>query len=335
MRAPGFWTRPPGAVAALLAPAAAAWTLATRRRIARAAAARVGVPVICVGNVTAGGSGKTPVALDLARRLLDRGIDAALLSRGYRGQLEGPVRVDPGRHGAVEVGDEPLLLATVAPTWVARDRAAGARAAAAAGAGAIVMDDGFQNPGLAKDLSLLVIDGTGGFGNGRVIPAGPLREPLGDALSRADAAVLLGEDRHALGPMLTGRPGRSGPLAVLHARLAPPPDAEAQWRGRPVVAFAGIGRPAKFFETLEGLGARLVAHVGFPDHHRYRPDEVMQLVEAAARAEAVAVTTAKDWVRLPEKAKPMVRVLPVTVAWADEAAIEGLLAPFATPEASP
>jgi tetraacyldisaccharide 4'-kinase len=335
VKAPAFWFRPPGAAARLLAPAAAAWTAATRRRIAATRPAAAGVPVICVGNPTAGGSGKTPIAIDLAQRLLARGIDAALLSRGYRGRLAGPVRVDPAAHDAADVGDEPLLLAAAAPTWVARDRVAGARAAVAAGAQAIVMDDGFQNPSLAKDLSILVVDGATGFGNGRVMPAGPLREPLADGLASADAVVVMGDDAHGLAAALAGRSGRAGPLAVLGARLAVPEAAAARWRGRAAVAFAGIGRPAKFFETLEGVGARLVATAGFADHHRYGVDEVMHLVEIAAEADAIPVTTAKDWVRLPDKARPMVEILPVAVAWDDAAGVAALLDRIAGPREVP
>jgi len=320
VRAPAFWSSPPGAAAALLAPAAALWAWAGRRRL-RAPPSRVSARVLCVGNLVAGGAGKTPVVLSIAGALRRGGVEAHVLSRGHGGRLAGPARVDPARHGAADVGDEALLHARVAPAWIARDRAAGAVAAAAAGAELLLLDDGFQNPQPAKDLSLLVVDGAAGFGNGRVIPAGPLREPVDQGLARADAVVLMGGDRAGLAPRLArGRP-------VLAARLEPAGD--VGWlRGARVLAFAGIGRPAKFFASLASLGAEVAAAVPFADHHAYDPDEVMRLVERARSLGAVPVTTAKDLVRLPPDAAPMVRVLEVGVRWEDPAALSRLLAPL-------
>ncbi len=321
MKAPGFWQRPPGPMARLLAPAGTLVAAAARRRQRRARPAVAGVPVICVGNLVVGGAGKTPVAIALGRLLETLGQRPAFLCRGYRGRLAGPVAVDLARHDARAVGDEALLLAAHAPTWVARDRAAGARAAVAAGAGAIVMDDGFQNPGLAKDLSLLVVDGATGLGNGLVLPAGPLRERPRDGLARAHAIVLMGADATGAATTLAG--GRP----LLRARLVPEP--AAPWlHGARVLAFAGIARPEKLFDTLRRNGARLVAAVGFPDHHVYTEDEIMRLVERAAAAGAAPVTTAKDFARLPEAARPMVRVLTVAVRWDDEAAVRQLLVPL-------
>ncbi|MEQ8968530.1 MAG: tetraacyldisaccharide 4'-kinase [Azospirillaceae bacterium] len=327
MRAPRFWTARPGLAGALLAPASAVWTWRTRRRLARPPTLRPPVPVVCVGNLTAGGSGKTPVALAIGRSLAEAGIAVGYLTRGHGGRTRGPVTVDPARHDARTVGDEPLLLAAVAPTVVARDRAEGARMAIARGARALVMDDGFQNPGLAKDLSILVFDGETGFGNGRVIPAGPLREPPADGLARADAVVMLGEDRTGLGAALDGRDFGRGPLPVLRARVEPPAEEAARWRDRDVVAFAGIGRPEKLFASLEAAGARLVARVAFPDHHAYQPDELMRLLEMAAAAGAIPVTTAKDRVRLPAGVREAVAELPVAVVWEEPAALDRLLAP--------
>ncbi|WP_114394631.1 tetraacyldisaccharide 4'-kinase [Oleisolibacter albus] len=324
MRAPGFWSRPPGPAAVLLAPLAGLWTLATRRRLARPPRYTAPVPVLCVGNLVAGGAGKTPVVLDLARRLRARGIDARTLSRGHGGRLAGPLAVDPARHGAAAVGDEPLLLAARGPAWIARDRAAGAAALVAAGAGAIIMDDGFQNPDPAKSLSLLVVDGAAGFGNGRVIPAGPLREPLADGLARADGLVLLGEDRAGVAALLAAREERRR-LPLLRGRLAPDPAAAAALAGRRVLAFAGIGRPQKFFATLADLGAVLAETLAFADHHPYSRAEIEDLLRRAARDGLVAVTTEKDAVRLPADLRDAVHVLPVTVEWADAAALEGLL----------
>ncbi|HYE00391.1 MAG TPA: tetraacyldisaccharide 4'-kinase [Alphaproteobacteria bacterium] len=319
MRAPAFWGAPPGLAAALLAPLGAAYAGAGRLRRRLAAPERAGVPVLCIGNLVAGGAGKTPVALAVARALRGQGHDVHFLSRGYGGRERGPLRVDPVVHDAAAVGDEPLLLAEMAPAWVARDRAAGARAAAAAGAGMLVLDDGFQNPALAKDLSLLVVDGGYGIGNGRVMPAGPLREPMAEGLARADAVVLIGEDERGLAPALGG----AGPL--LRARLMPEPGMAAWLKDRRVVAFAGIGRPEKFFATLRGLGAVAVSETAFPDHHPYRPEEVMTLVERAAALGAAPVTTRKDLVRLPREAQAMVHALPVAVAWEEPARLDRLL----------
>ena len=318
MRAPDFWYRDESLPAELLAPLGAAYDLAGRLRRAMARPLRLDVPVICVGNLVAGGAGKTPVALDLAARLERLHGAPHVISRGYGGRASGPLRVDPEHHSAEEVGDEPLLLARAAPTWVARDRAAAGRAALESGAGCLLLDDGFQNPGLVKDLSIVVVDAEVGFGNGLLLPAGPLRERVARGLARADAVVLLGEDRRGLSPQVP-----SG-LPLLRAKLEPGPGSEAL-RGRRVLAFAGIGRPAKFFASLEALGAELVATYDFPDHHPYTAEEIEGLIEEAAAADAIAVTTKKDDVRLPAHLRARVDVLPVSLAWNDVAAVERLL----------
>ena len=301
-----------------LLPLAAAYSLAGRARWALSRTWRADIPVVCAGNLVVGGAGKTPLAMALASWFGAKGREVHFLTRGYGGRQRGPLRVDPTRHTFRDVGDEALLLAGVAPTWVARDRPAGARAAQDAGAGIIIMDDGFQNPSLHKDLSLIAIDGGYGFGNGLVLPAGPLREPLATGFARAHAAVIIGEDREGAVDKIP--PG----LPILQARLTPGPEAE-ELAGKPLVAFAGIGRPDKFFESLRALGCDLLDAVPFPDHHVYKPDEVMWLVEMAASAGAKPVTTLKDYVRLPEEAKPMVETLSVTLEWADEAALDKLL----------
>lgn len=324
MRAPEFW-RGRGALSNLMWPAGQVWRLVTRRRVERAPRYRAPVPVICVGNVTAGGTGKTPVALSIAALVAGRGLAPHFLTRGYGGRLSGPVRVDPDSHGFADVGDESLLLAARAPTWVAKDRAKGAAAAVDDGARAIVMDDGLQNPAVAKDLSLLVVDGGYGFGNRRCIPAGPMREPLAAGLSRAHAVVIVGEDTEEVAAEVEA----VRRLPVLNARFVPAPEAEAL-AGKRVVAFAGIGRPEKFFETLVLLGAELVEAMPFPDHHVFKDSEIMLACEIAAERDAIPVTTEKDFVRLPPPARAMVTPVPVTLAWEDEAAlariIDGLIA---------
>ena len=320
---PEFWARS-GLAAHLLEPLAWAHAAAAAARRALARPFRVPVPVLCVGNVVAGGAGKTPVAVSLARHLAARGARPHLLSRGYGGTMAGPLAVDPARHDAAAVGDEALLLAAAAPTWIARDRVAGARAATASGAGLIIMDDGFQNPSLVKDLSLLVVDGGYGFGYSRVLPAGPLRESVEAALARADAVVIVDADE-------TGVAARLGDKPVLHAALVPV--AAASFAGA-VVAFAGIGRPEKFFRTLAAAGAHIVARHAFPDHHRYAAGELAVLAGEAAAAGARLVTTAKDWVRLPPSWRERVAVLEVELVWQDEAALAALLEPIAAKAAA-
>lgn len=329
MKAPAFWSAPPGLLSALLAPLGALYEGAGKLRRARTRSLRLPVPVVCVGNLSAGGTGKTPVVLSLLKLLTARGMNPHALSRGYGGSATGPLRVDPARHGADAVGDEPLLLARVAPTWVARDRAAGGRAAVAAGAGCIVMDDGHQNPALHKDLSLIVVDGAAGFGNRRVIPAGPLRESVAAGLARADAVIIIGEDFIGEGAHDVARAVTAAGLPLLRARPAPDAGVAAALKGRKVLAFAGIGRPEKFFATLREIGAEVTEAVGFPDHHPFTRREIAALSARAAALNAQLVTTVKDLTRLPADLPADIRdnvaVLPVDLLWSDPAAAEGLL----------
>lgn len=319
MRAPELWAED-RLRARLLAPLG--WTYACIGRLRRqwVRPRQAPVPVICVGELTVGGSGKTPTALALAELLIAKGHRPHFLSRGYRGREAGPLRVDPARHDARTVGDEPLLLAALAPTWVARDRVAGADAAARAGAELLIMDDGLQNPALRPDLALLVVDGGYGFGNRRVLPAGPLREPIEDALARVQAVIRIGPDRVGIERSLPPH------LPRIEAELVPGP-AAPDLSGRRVVAFAGIGRPAKFFRSLCAQGALLVAAHAFPDHHAYRHHEIVTLLAAAEHRDALCVTTAKDLVRLPEGLRAKVRALPVRLAFADPEALDRLIAP--------
>lgn len=320
MRAPDFWHADSGAagrtIAALLTPLGAAWSTAGRLRRAVSHPYRSPAPVICVGNLVAGGSGKTPVVLSLAAMLAGMGVGVHVVSRGYGGRLRDPSQVDPTVHDAPAVGDEPLLIAGCAPCWIARDKAAGVRAAIAAGAETILLDDGFQNPGIVMDLSLVVVDVEYGFGNGRVMPAGPLRETASAGLARADAVILLGD---AVVPAEINRAG----LPVLSASLMPKDGTE--FAGLPVVAFAGIGRPQKFFDTLRELGASVVAAHAFPDHYRYAEGELHRLRREAERAGARLVTTAKDVVRLPTHRRAGIDVLEVEIVWRDPGAVAHLL----------
>jgi tetraacyldisaccharide 4'-kinase len=293
MREPGFWWRSEGAAAHLLAPVAAAYGFIAARRMAQPGW-RAPVPVLCVGNFTVGGSGKTPTAIAVAKLLAEAGRRPFFLSRGYGGALAGPVRVDA--QAAAAVGDEPLLLARVAPTIVARDRPAGARAAIAAGAEAIVMDDGWQNPSLAKDLVIAVLDGRRGIGNGRVFPAGPLRAPLKSQFDHADALLVIGPPGPAAAPAIDAAERRR--LPRFDGDLVADPAILDRLAGTRALAFAGIADPAKFFVTLEASGINIAARRGFPDHHRFAPDEIARLTAEADAKGLALVTTEKDLARL-------------------------------------
>jgi len=315
MRAPEFWSgEGVGArfTAAALSPLGALYGFSVHLKRLRARPYRAKARVLCVGNLTAGGSGKTPVAIAMARMLIARGKEIAFLTRGYGGSLEGPVVVEQ-RHSAAEVGDEALLLASVAPTIVARDRAAGAKVADEMSIDVVVMDDGFQNFQLQKDLSLLVVDAAFGFGNGRLIPAGPLREEPAQGLARADAVVLMGDGARAI-PF-------SGP--VLKAELMPVAP-EALHR-QPVFAFAGIGRPGKFFAMLNATGARVLGSQSFPDHHRFSTPDLSLLKTTAEKLGAKLVTTEKDYVRLDPPERTGIVPVPVFAAFKSDEALKPLL----------
>jgi tetraacyldisaccharide 4'-kinase len=313
MQAPRFWHRD-NAIARVLSPLGSVYGWIVEHRMDNAELYRPAVPLICVGNILAGGAGKTPLVMALAKRLLAAGRQPHLLTRGYGGTEVGPRAVDLDRHGVDRVGDEALLLAQVAPTWVAQWRPDGAMAAAEMGADVIVMDDGFQNGSIAKDLSLVVVDGTYGFGNGHVIPAGPCREPPARGIARADAVVIIGEDKCGI-TELVERAGE-GEVAVLKAYLKPGPEGEALM-GQKVVAFAGIGLPGKFFDSLKQCGARLVTTNAFPDHYPYQRSEIEDLLGEAESNEAVLITTTKDRVRLPPDLRDKVAVLTVALEFTE------------------
>ena len=326
MRDPSFWWRPAGPAATALAPfamcygAVARWRLGTTGR-------SVAIPVICIGNPTVGGSGKTPTAMAVARLLIAAGRRPFFLSRGYGGEIAGPVRVDPGVHRTLDVGDEPILLARVAPTIVSRDRVAGAEAARFAGADVIVMDDGFQNPSLKKDLSILVIDGRRGVGNGKILPAGPLRAPLDAQLARAQALLVVG---HPSGAQTVISAAKSRKLPVFQGRLVPDREMLAAHAARKVLAFAGIGHPEKFFATLDEAGIDVRVQLAYPDHHHYHRLEAMALLARAERDDLMLLTTEKDFVRIagePDVSALLnvVRALPVTLAVEPERAFRDLI----------
>jgi len=287
-----------------------------------------GVPVICFGNFTVGGAGKTPAALAAGRLLLAAHERPFFLSRGYGGRLGGPVLVNPALHHAADVGDEPLLLARVAPTIVARDRVAGAAAAARGGASVVVMDDGLQNPSLRKDLAIVVVDGRRGLGNGRIFPAGPLRAPLESQIARAHALLLVGPPGAAAVAVVAMAQRRL--LPVLHGRIEADPQSLAALTGRKIMAFAGIADPQKFFATLAEAGLVVAERMGFADHHRYTPAEARMLLERARAQNLLLLTTEKDYARLSGDRQlaglaERTAVLPVRLVIEEEARFRDLL----------
>jgi len=294
----------------------------TARRV-RHPGYRATVPVICVGNLGLGGAGKTPTVIALLERMRNAGLDAHVISRGYGGSDAGPLRVDPVRHTAAKVGDEPCMMASFAPVWVSRERASGVRSAEREGARAVLLDDGMQNPSVEKSATVVVVDAEVGFGNGRVFPAGPLREPVKAGLSRADILLSVGSEASHVRFLETW--GRTVSVPVARGELRPLRTG-VEWTGQRVLAFAGIGRPEKFFATLHGLGARLVRTEALDDHQPLKDSLIKRLVNEATALDARLVTTEKDAVRLPAAFRQSVMTLPVRLESEDWALIDTVLA---------
>ncbi|WP_442881193.1 tetraacyldisaccharide 4'-kinase [Bosea sp. (in: a-proteobacteria)] len=326
MRAPGFWWRtPPAAPARLLQPFGALYGALTLARMRRPGA-KAGIPVVCVGNFVAGGAGKTPTVLALAAMLAGSGEKPFVLSRGYGGREAGPLRVEPGRHGPADIGDEPLLMAHRVPVVVARDRPAGAALAQSQGASLVLMDDGLQNPSLSKDLRLAVVDGATGIGNKLCFPAGPLRAPIAGQLQETNAVVVIGAgepgDAVAGLALAAGRP-------VLRAALVIPPEVGARLDGVSVLAASGIGRPEKFAASLRQAGARLAGERHFGDHHAYTARDVAALIAEAKALGCTVAVTEKDMVKLgplwPDEEGARLLFVPVSLRFADEAPVAAML----------
>jgi tetraacyldisaccharide 4'-kinase len=330
MNAPRFWFTSPGLVARMLWPLGWLYARATAKRLARGQRHALSVPVICVGNLNAGGTGKTPTVIAISEYLRDRYHQPHVVSRGYGGRLKGPLRVDPARHTAQDVGDEPLLLAAFSEVWIGRDRAATACAAVQAGASAIILDDGFQNPALAHDLGIVVVDAHTGFGNGYCLPAGPLREPMHRGLPRADLLLSIGDDpaqaRFAQTDLPPDLPHATARLAPLQTGM--------DWQGAPVVAFAGIGHPEKFFATLRALGADLRHAEPLSDHQPLKPALMTRLFATAKAHGAQLVTTEKDAARLPMRYRAQVITLPVRLQFPAQSPLMDALDRLISPDGS-
>lgn len=305
MKTPDFW-KSKNLLADILTPLGLIYGLATALRLRFKKSRKVPYPVICIGNLTAGGTGKTPVSVSIAALLQQAGKRPFFVTRGYGGKSRN-IFADAKKYNVRETGDEPLLLARQAPTVINPDRATGAELAIKNGADTIIMDDGFQNPGLYKDLSFLVFDGTTGIGNGKCIPAGPLRETFATGIKRAQAIIILGEDKHNLSARITDLPVFRGHIKALPPKIAP----------QNVIAFAGIGRPQKFYDSLQELGFSIIKTFDFGDHHFYTEDELQNLLHEAHYFNAELFTTAKDFVKIPNKLQKHFNVLEITVEWED------------------
>ena len=320
IKSPKHWQRA-GIVPLLLSPLSLIYRMASAFPRMIANPLRADIPVICVGNIVAGGAGKTPIAIDIATRLKNIGKSPHIITRGYGGDAIGPIMVEAGANWH-DTGDEAILLAAAAPTWVAKDRKAGVANATNNGADMVILDDGFQNPSLIKDLSIVVVDGGFGFGNKMLLPAGPLRESINSGISRAGAVVIIGDDKQGARASILESNAK---IEILQARLRPTNGDEL--KDRDVVAFAGIGRPEKFFETLAEIGCNIKSSHSFPDHHEYSIRDISPILEMAEKINAVVVTTEKDAVKIPANMLEKITVIKVEIEWAgqDATKLEKLL----------
>ncbi len=306
MKTPSFWYQPPRFLSTFLWPLSWIYGKGGKTLSLLKKSHRFPVPILSVGNIVCGGAGKTPLAIALARLLQTRGINVHFVTRGYGGTQKGPLKINPSYHTSVEVGDEPLLLAQQAPTWIAKERPLGVQKAMEEGAHLIILDDGHQTSGLYKDLSFVVVDLLQRFGNGYVIPAGPLREDLAEGLKRSDALIGIGE-----GEIVTDQP-------FFRARSVPHPLIIPSNR---VIAFCGLGFPQKFYKTLQDLEVDLIAIKSFPDHYRYQKEDLVRLQKMANENHAVLVTTQKDKVKIPSSWHIQLHVLDISIQFEDSEGI--------------
>lgn len=319
MKAPLFWKNKGSLYEKFLSPLAALYYLIASQREKFTLKTIIPIPVICVGNIVMGGTGKTPLTKMIATTLKEQGFNVHILSRGYGGNLKGPLLVDTSSHTAQEVGDEPLLLAQTIPTWIAKNKAEGAKAAAKAGAEILILDDGLQNPMLHKDFSILVVNGEYGLGNERIFPAGPLREPVESALKKVNMIMVMGKDRHALEKRWLG----SGP--IFHGDLHPSENDVQALKNSPIYAFAGIGHPEKFFAMLRHYGLHVIAEKAFPDHYFFKSRDLNELRAQAHHLKAQLVTTEKDFLRLPHDIRSEVKIIRADVMIEEENLFSNLI----------
>ncbi|MFD2204374.1 tetraacyldisaccharide 4'-kinase [Kiloniella antarctica] len=341
MRAPDFW-KSRGLISTLFLPCSLFYVLGSYLRQAVTKPVKVSVPVICIGNLSAGGSGKTPITRSVAQTLTKLGFTPHIITRGYGGIEHGPLRVQPNLHKATDVGDEPLMLSSTLPTWVSRDRVKAAQLAIAQGGDILLLDDGFQNPTLFKDLSFIVVDNNLGFGNGRVIPAGPLRETISRGINRADAVVLMGPANEQPNPEVASYLAQPNDIPVLRAHVEPltaaksaPPSTSSldDIKGKSIFAFAAIGYPQKFYATLQQQGAVLVGTKDFPDHHQYTQSDLANIIKAAENSGVDLIyTTEKDYVKIPEDLRDTIHCLPIQAVWDNSKALENLLNKISGPK---
>lgn len=327
MRTPEFWKHR-GLISSLLLPLSGFYYLGSILRQKLASPTKVDVPVICIGNLTAGGSGKTPITLSLASSLQQMGKNPHIVSRGYGGTQEGPLRVLPSQHSARDVGDEPLMMALAqsqtTPVWVSKNRVAGAKSAIKEGANVILLDDGFQNPALQKDLSIIVVDNKTGFSNGRLIPSGPLRESITNGIKRADAVFIIKQPNETINPELATI---FATKAVSSVTIKPADETnQLELKNKKIFAFAGIGYPQKFYNTLENLSAQICGTTDFPDHHQYSKNDLDKILSLSRKAGADGIfTTEKDFVKIPETFKEKISYLPIHAVWDNPQFINSLL----------
>ncbi|MEE3000918.1 MAG: tetraacyldisaccharide 4'-kinase [Pseudomonadota bacterium] len=330
MRTPKFWYNQKNTIQSfILKPVSWIYGLARELIINHSKTWEAPIPIICVGNLVTGGQGKTPTALSICNALKHNNKIVHFISRGYRGANRGPLLVNPKSNTANEVGDEPLLLSEFAPTWVSANREAGIKRAYAMGAEIIVMDDGFQNPSVKKDLSIIVIDGEVGFGNGNLIPAGPLREEIANGLLRANFVVIIGKDIFSLKDTLTSLVSQTSPMPIKIYKAELKPNTNASLlNNEKVFAFTGIGRPEKFFNTLVDIGCNIIGKRDFADHHKYTEKEISNLLKIAKKENAKLVTTSKDYVRLNTSQQKNIIALPIKLHWSDSTALDSIIKPL-------